>query len=50
MDMHAIRGLVLCLFLAMSLSSCVAASEKEKPKVHCPACGTDFDALFQKRF
>lgn len=48
--MHAIRGLVLCLFLAMFLTACVAASEKGKAKVHCPACGTEFDALYQKRF
>lgn len=48
--MRAIRGLVLCLLLAMFLVSCVPASEKDKAKVHCPACGTDFDALYQTRF
>jgi len=48
--MHTIRCLVLCFFLAMFLTSCVATSEKDKAKVHCPACGTDFDALFQTRF
>ncbi len=48
--MDTIRGLVLCLFLAMFLTACVPASEKGKAKVHCPACGTDFDALYQTRF
>ncbi len=48
--MRTIGGLVLCLFLAMLFTACVSAPEKDKAKVHCPACGTDFDALYQTRF
>lgn len=48
--MRTIRGLILGLFLTMFLTACVAAPEKERARVYCPACGTDFDALYQKRF
>lgn len=48
--MRIIRGLVLVLVLVMLFAACVPAPDKERAKVHCPACGTDFDALYQKRF
>ncbi len=48
--MFNIRLFILGLVLAMFLSACVTAPSDEKAKVKCPACGTDFDALFQKRF
>ncbi len=48
--MRTIRGLVLGFFLAMVLNACVAAPEKEQARVYCPACGTELDALYQKRF
>ena len=48
--MCIIRGFLLVLSLVVLLTACVAAPEKEKAKVHCPECGTDFDALYQKRF
>lgn len=41
---------VLYLILMISLVSCVSATEKEKGRVVCPACGNEFDALYQKRF
>ena len=48
--MHVVRGLILGILLAFFLAACVASTEKEKPKVHCPACGYEFDALYQTRF
>jgi hypothetical protein len=48
--MRIIRGLVLVFLLVMLFAACVSAPDKERAKVHCPACGTDFDALYQKRF
>jgi hypothetical protein len=48
--MHVIFRFVVGLVLAMLLSACVPAPEQGKAKVYCPACGTEFDAIFQKRF
>lgn len=48
--MHIIRVLFVGLVLSMLLAACIPASDKERAKVHCPACGTEFDALLQKRF
>lgn len=48
--MRIICGLGVALVLLMLLSACVSAPEKERAKIHCPACGTDFDAFYQKRF
>ena len=39
---------------AVALSGCAfqsaATPDQEKVKVHCPACGTDLDALFYKQY
>ena len=48
--MHIIRGFMAGLVLAMLLAACVPSPEQGKAKVYCPACGTEFDAIFQKRF
>ncbi len=48
--MYVLRHSVLCLVIVCLLVSCVAAPEKERGKVLCPACGTEFDAIYQKRF
>ena len=48
--MTIIRDFLLVLSLVVLLTACVASPDKERAKVHCPACGTDFDALYQKRF
>lgn len=48
--MPIIRGFVVGLVMAALLAACVPAPDKGNAKVHCPACGTDFDALYQKRF
>lgn len=40
----------VCLFLAVSLAACVTTPPKERGRIHCPACGTEFDALIEKRF
>ncbi|MDT8442302.1 MAG: hypothetical protein RQ723_11655 [Desulfuromonadales bacterium] len=46
------RSLSLLLMVVL-LSGCAVFSgkqEQEPAKVHCPACETDFDALFFKRY
>lgn len=48
--MHIIRSFMVGLVLAMLLAACIPAPDKDKAKVYCPACGTEFDALYQKRF
>lgn len=48
--MRIIYGLVLSLFLAISFTACVTTPAKEMGRVHCPACGHELDALYQKRF
>lgn len=48
--MSIIRGFAVVLFPAILLTACVTTPGKERAKVHCPACGTDFDAFYQKRF
>lgn len=32
------------------ISGCTTTPNKEKPKIHCPACGTELDAIFQTNF
>lgn len=42
---------ILLVLLAVAiLTSCAKKPEDKKVKVICPACGTDFDALFYKKF
>ena len=48
--MRLFRDVFLILLLAVMLTACATTPENNQPKVHCPACGTDFDALYQKRF
>jgi hypothetical protein len=48
--MHFIRVLVAALFLAMLLMACATTPGKERGRVVCPACGVEFDALFEKHF
>ena len=36
-----------CLLLA---AGCTTAGNGEKPKIYCPACGTDFDSIYHKHF
>jgi hypothetical protein len=47
--MHkALALLVLGLFLLAA--ACTTTPSSEKPKIHCPACGTELDSIFQQRF
>jgi hypothetical protein len=50
MTMHIFRALIVVLFLVVSLNACVNAPGKERARVHCPECGAEFDAFYQKRF
>jgi hypothetical protein len=50
MTMNIFRAFVVVLFLIVLLTACVAAPGKERARVHCPECGAEFDAFYQKRF
>ena len=48
--MRLFRNLLLVLFAIALSAACTPLPEKEKAKVICPACGTDFDALYHSHF
>ncbi len=48
--MDLFRKVLLALFVVTLLAACATTPEQEKVKVLCPACGTDFDALFHTNF
>lgn len=48
--MHLIHGFVVGLLLAVLMTACATTPGKERPKVYCPACGAEFDALIETRF
>ncbi len=48
--MHFIRAFVAGIILVMLLMACATTPGKERGRVVCPACGAEFDALFEKRF
>jgi hypothetical protein len=48
--MYILRDLFVLFLLGLILTACAATPGKERGRVHCPACGTDFDALIEKRF
>jgi hypothetical protein len=41
--------LVLVLFL-LAAAACTTTPSSEKPKILCPACGTELDSIFHQRF
>ena len=41
---------MLMLGLLLMAGGCTTTASSEKPKIHCPACGTDLDALMHKHF
>ena len=47
--MRNLSLLLLAILLLLALG-CTTAPAKERPKIHCPACGTELDAIFQKNF
>ena len=48
--MHIFRWLIVGLALIALTSACAANPDRERGRVLCPACGSEFDALFQKHF
>lgn len=48
--MQIIRVLFIGTFLVTLLAACTTTPGQPRGKVLCPACGTEFDALFEKRF
>ena len=47
--MRTVLSLIVlgCLLFA---AGCTTTANSEKPKIHCPACGTDLDAIMHKHF
>ena len=48
--MHIVRLLMVAVFLLTFAAGCTSTSQNQRGQVHCPACGTELDALFEKRF
>ncbi len=48
--MGMVRVYVVLLLVALLLSACIPRAGKDGARIHCPACGTEFDALYQKRY
>jgi DNA-directed RNA polymerase subunit RPC12/RpoP len=47
----AMRTFALMLIVcSLIVVGCTTTPTQEKPKVHCPACGSEIDVIFQKRF
>ncbi len=38
------------LVLLLMIVGCTTTADKERPKILCPACGTELDSIFHKRF
>jgi hypothetical protein len=41
---------VLGTALALFAAGCTTVPREEKVIIHCPACGTELDAIFHKNF
>lgn len=44
---------ILLALLTLSLllaTACTTTPGKDQPKIHCPACGTELDAIYHKTF
>lgn len=45
---------ILCVpvigLLMLMVVGCTTTPREEQPKIHCPACGTELDAIFQQSF
>ncbi len=48
--MYCLRVLVAVLLMTALLTACATTPGQARGKVVCPACGNEFDALFEKRF
>ena len=47
--MRTVLLLIICGCLLLAFG-CTTTPDGEKPRIHCPACGTDFDSLYHKHF
>ena len=41
---------LLVLVLLLLVAACTTTPSSEKPKILCPACGTELDSIFHKHF
>jgi len=41
---------LLVLGLLLLVAACTTTPNSEKPKILCPACGTELDSIFHKHF
>lgn len=41
---------LLALCLLLMAAGCTTTSSGEKPKILCPACGTELDSIYHQRF
>jgi len=41
---------LLVLSLLLLAAACTTTPNSEKPKILCPACGTELDSIFHKHF
>lgn len=48
--MQVFRLFIVNLALMVLITACATSPGKERGTVHCPACGVELDALFEKRF
>jgi ABC-type oligopeptide transport system substrate-binding subunit len=48
--MQIFRLFIVALALIVLVTACATSRDKERGQIYCPACGTEFDALFEKRF
>ena len=42
--------LLLMLGLLLFAAGCTTTPREEKPIIHCPACGSELDAIYHKNF
>jgi hypothetical protein len=52
-DQGAAMRIFLSLFLLGMLlltTACTTTPDKDRPKIICPACGTELDSIYHKRF
>lgn len=48
--MLMIRMLLTALLVVLLTSACSLTPVEKRGRVHCPACGVEMDALFEKRY
>jgi len=48
--MMRILPVMLVLLMTVALGGCITKSKEPRSKILCPACGTEFEPIFQERF